>query len=39
VLQLCCDQTQHVLATTEKSNSSGIIDIGLCFVEALLHNI
>jgi hypothetical protein len=36
VLQLCCHESQHILATTEELNSSSIVNAGLCLVETFL---
>jgi hypothetical protein len=36
VFELCCDQSQHVFATSKELKAGGIVDIGLGFVEALL---
>jgi hypothetical protein len=39
VLQLCCNESQHVLAATKESNAGGIIYVRLSLVEALLSNL
>lgn len=36
MFQLRCNQTQHVLTTTEELTSGSVIDVGLSLVEALL---
>lgn len=37
MFQLCCDQTQHILATPKEADTRSIIHIGLSLVEALLQ--
>jgi len=36
VLQLRCDQSEHVFTTSEEFQAGGIVDFSLSFVEALL---
>lgn len=37
VLQLRCNKSKHIFATTQELETSCIVNVGLCFIEALLR--